>query len=139
MKKFVFLKVMYDMSKDLHQLRMEHAIGGTKTDKKPPITKDDIERKIIQDVADLKSQNFLLQTKLKEADRRLQRSPEKDDIVIQDVFQKKLMEKEEEVRICLTQNWIDFFSNDKGLIFLIHKTDSSVQGAIYARWIKGQS
>ena len=90
------------MSKDLHQLRMEHAIGGSKdntTTKKQGgnTTKDEIERKIIQDVADLKSQNFLLQTKLKEADRRLQRSPEKDDLVIQEVFQKKLMEKEEEV------------------------------------------
>ena len=89
-------KVMYDMSKDLHQLRMETAIGANKNEKRAS-SKDEVERKMIQDVADLKSQNFLLETKLKDADRRLARSPEKDDIIIQDVFQKKLKDKETEV------------------------------------------
>lgn len=89
-------KVMYDMSKDLHQLRMETANNGCKNDKKGA-GKDDVERKMIQDIADLKSQNFLLETKLKEADRRSARSPEKDEFAIQDIFYKKLKDKETEV------------------------------------------
>merc|ERR1712226_1666605 len=89
-------KVMYDMSKDLHQLRMETAIGGNKNDKRG-VSKDEIERKMIQDIADLKSQNFLLETKLKESDRRFARSPEKDEFAFQEVFQRKLKDKEAEV------------------------------------------
>jgi len=89
-------KVMYDMSKDLHQLRMETALGGNKNDKRGN-GKEEIERKMIQDIADLKSQNFLLETKLKEAERRFARSPEKDEFAIQEVFQRKLKDKETEV------------------------------------------
>uniref|UniRef100_A0A7M5WK77 Uncharacterized protein n=1 Tax=Clytia hemisphaerica TaxID=252671 RepID=A0A7M5WK77_9CNID len=62
---------MYDMSKDLHKLRIKlDTEVGSKTGERAPRREENVE-KLINDLASNKAEKFVLETKLKDMERRL--------------------------------------------------------------------
>ena len=53
--------------------------------------------KLIQDLSEYKAKTFMLETKLKDMERRKGRIPEKDDKYLEKSYQTKLVEKEKEI------------------------------------------
>ena len=90
---------MYDMSKDLHKLRIKLKLDSSKGNHQPR-REQTIER-LINDLATNKAEKFILETKLKDMERRLDNSTGVDDVDKVDastqLFKQKLIEKEREI------------------------------------------
>ena len=85
------------MSKDLHQLKMEKDLKQwERTDKG---AKDEATKKMVNDLAELKAEKFLLETKLKDAERRntKENNFESADKFVEKSFAEKLAAKEKEI------------------------------------------
>ena len=88
---------IYNMSKDLHQLKMEKDLKQwERTDKG---AKDEATKKMVNDLAELKAEKFLLETKLKDAERRntKENNFESADKFVEKSFAEKLAAKEKEI------------------------------------------
>ena len=88
---------IYNMSKDLHQLKMEKDLKQWERTSKGG--KDDVTKKMVNDLAELKAEKFLLETKLKDAERRNAGDSKFDsaDKFVEKSFAEKLAAKEKEI------------------------------------------
>lgn len=97
---------MYDMSKDLHKMRIKIDVESKSSEKTPK--REDTVEKLINELASTKADRFIIDTKLKDAERRLNESAGKakngdeeaataEAHSIANVLKRKLVEKEKEI------------------------------------------
>lgn len=90
---------MYDMSKDLHKMKMHRDLNSSFSKDKKLSLKDEVGVKMIHGLAELKAQKFLLETKLEDIERRNEEKTQEEfvDQFVENAFKSKLIEKEREI------------------------------------------
>ena len=88
-------RLMYDMSKDLHSLRMKE--DGKLTERKV-FRKEEEYARMLHEISELKTEKFILETKVKDLERKRDKPVSKDDKFLEKTYRDKLVAKEAEIQ-----------------------------------------
>ncbi|XP_012564364.2 centromere protein F [Hydra vulgaris] len=88
-------RLMYDMSKDLHTLRLKE---DGKVSERKMFKKEDEIAQLQHEISELKTEKFILETKVKDLERKRDKPFSKEDKFLEKAYRNKLVEKEAEIQ-----------------------------------------